>query len=70
MPATWSLTASSQVMPRLNPKYFGDGAAFTSRSGRSIFGSIFSTRLRSQVRDFGSPSAPSLSTVSFVRPSS
>src|SRR5664279_6265212 len=39
-----------------------------SRSGRSIFGSIFSTRLRSQVSDFGSPSAPSFSTFSFARP--
>jgi hypothetical protein len=46
--------------------------AFTSnsRSGRSIFGSIFSTRLRSQVSDLGSPRAPSLSTFSFTRPSS
>jgi hypothetical protein len=33
MPATWSLTALSQVMPRLNPKYFGDGAALTVRTG-------------------------------------
>lgn len=43
---------------------------FTSniRSGRSIFGSIFSTRLRSQVRDFGSPSAPNLSRFSFTCP--
>jgi len=39
-----------------------------SRSGRSILGSIFSTRLRSQVSDFGSPSAPSFSTFSFARP--
>ena len=33
MPATWSLTALSQVMPRLNPKYFGDGAALMVRTG-------------------------------------
>lgn len=33
MPATWSLTALSQVMPRLNPKYLGDGAALTVRTG-------------------------------------
>lgn len=33
MPATWSSTASSQVMPRLNPMYFGDGAALTVRTG-------------------------------------
>ena len=37
-------------------------------SGRSIFGSIFSTRFRSHVRDFGSPSGPSLDTFSFARP--
>lgn len=29
----WSLTALSQVMPRLTPKYFGDGAALTVRTG-------------------------------------
>ncbi len=39
-----------------------------SRSGRSTFGSIFSTRLRSQFSDFGSPSAWSFSTFSFARP--
>lgn len=33
MPATWSLTALSQVMPRLDPKYFGGGAALTVRTG-------------------------------------
>ena len=33
MPATWSLTALSQVMPRLQPKYFGDGPALMVRTG-------------------------------------
>lgn len=33
IPATWSLTAFSQVMPRLNPKYFGEGAACRVRTG-------------------------------------
>ncbi|HEY3502766.1 MAG TPA: hypothetical protein VGN37_08315 [Actinocatenispora sp.] len=78
MPATWSLTALSQVMPRLNPKYFGDGAAFTLRTG---------TTNRSPSTEASSPSpqncttgisawaaisaafAPSLSTFSFTRPS-
>lgn len=32
-PANCSLTAFSQVMPRLNPKYFGDGTALTVRTG-------------------------------------
>lgn len=33
IPATWSFTAFSQVMPRLKPKYFGDGAALIVRTG-------------------------------------
>lgn len=39
-----------------------------NRSGRSIFGSIFSTRRRSQASDLGTPSAPSASTFSLARP--
>ncbi len=39
-----------------------------TRSGRLIFGGIFSTPLRSQASDFGSPSTPSFSTFSFTRP--
>lgn len=32
-PATWSFTALSQVLPRLNPKYFDEGAALMVRTG-------------------------------------
>jgi hypothetical protein len=33
IPAIWSLTAFSQVIPRLYPKYLGEGPALMVRTG-------------------------------------
>ncbi|WSM19086.1 PucR family transcriptional regulator ligand-binding domain-containing protein (plasmid) [Streptomyces sp. NBC_01717] len=70
VPPALTEAAAEHSLPLLEvplPTPFVTGRS--GRSGRSIFGSIFSTRLRSQFSDFGSPSAWTLTGAGCTRPS-